>query len=306
MGLMSYFWKYSGSKLASSHGDLTFGRSVFRVQSPVINSTAATEYPFSSDRVKSSTFLTDDNSSSKAGAAAKCINSDSYLGQVIKGSSPFRHLQDYASNDSSENDDDPSLKDVNPETVSQLVAVGTENLHRDTRIDLEGDTGSRSLCKTKGGFGQLSESGISCKASDFSSYSQRQVKETVSLSTAGGLSTKLTDTKYENQPSINNAASQNIIPKEDASGGVQENVSFSGKYEDNADNVAKSTSNIQKIDRFGRLVREGATDSDSDDSHHAYRRSKRGRSRSHSPLDRRRRRRNLTRRIREKRSRSRR
>ncbi|XP_057996086.1 uncharacterized protein LOC110653914 isoform X2 [Hevea brasiliensis] len=266
-----------GSKLVSSRDELTFGRSVFG--------------------------LADDNSSSKAAAAAECIYSDSYSGQVMKGRSPFSLLQDYASNDNSDDDEDPCLKDANPETVSPLVAVGTENLHRDTRLDLKGHTGSKSLYKTERGFGLLPESGMSYKAPDFSSYSQREVKETVPISIDSGLSTKLIDAKYDNQTSVNNAASHNAFPKEDVLGGGGENAAFSGKYEYNKDKNEKSTSNAQKIDRFGRLVREGVTDSDSDDSHHARRQNKRGRSRSQSPLDRRRR--NRPRRRREKRSRSR-
>ncbi|KAF2312872.1 hypothetical protein GH714_040929 [Hevea brasiliensis] len=278
-----------GSKLVSSHDDLTFGRSVFRVESPVINPTGATEYPFASNRVESSTVLAVDNSSSKVAAAAECMNSDSYSGQVMKGSSPFRLLQDYASNDSSENDEDSHFKDANPETVSSLVAVSER------------------------GFGMLSESGMLYKALESSSYSQRGVKETVPISIATGPSTKLIDIKLENQSSIDHATCHEALPKEDASGGAGANVASSGKYEDSKDKNAKLegedknakfTSNAQKIDKFGRLVREGVSDSDSEDSHHAYRRNKRGRSRSRSPLDRRRRN-HHPRRRREKRSRSR-
>ncbi|KAF2282312.1 hypothetical protein GH714_043841 [Hevea brasiliensis] len=163
----------------------------------------------------------------KAAAAAECIYSDSYSGQVMKGSSPFSLLQDYASNDNSDNDEDPCLKDANPETVSPLVAVGTENLHRDTRLDLKGHTGSKSLYKTERGFGLLPESGMSYKAPDFSSYSQREVKET--------------------------------FPKEDVLGGGGENAAFSGKYEYNKDKNEKSTSNAQKIDSWSpRNQRSGS------------------------------------------------
>lgn len=257
-------------------------------ESPVINSTGDTEHPSAINTMESSTILAEDNSSSKAAAAVEFVNSDSSSGQVLKGSSPFRLLQDYASNDSSENDEDPHLKDANPETISPLVAVGTEIFCQDAELGSKGDIGSKSSYSTEREFGLLYESGMLYRSLESSSYSQRGVKETVPVSTATGLSPKLVDIKYENQSSIDHAASCTALPKEDALGGAGGNVAFSDNHEDDEDKNAKFTSNAQKIDKFGRLVREGASDSDSDDSPRACRRNKRGRSRSRSPLDKRR------------------
>ncbi|KDP31365.1 hypothetical protein JCGZ_11741 [Jatropha curcas] len=301
-----------GSKFNSSCDDLRFGSSVSRVKSPVNNPTGASEYMLSSERVNSSTPSANSKSSSSSAAAAECINSDKYPGQEIKGSSPFRLLQDYDSNDSSENDNDPCLKDANRETVSTLLAVG-EYLHADTGSNLKIDTGSRSPYKTEREFGQVSEFGKLYRPSDFASDSQGEFKDNVPTSTSSGLTAELVNTKCENPQSIALGGSLEALPKEDASEGRWAKVASRSK--DEKENEDKSTSNAPKIDKFGRLFKEGASDSDSDDSHLARRRNKRGRSRSRSrslsPPYRRRRRsrsrrsRSRPRRRREKRSRSR-
>ena len=92
---------------------MTFGKTVSEVHSPVINSAGA-----------------DEKSSSRAMAAAGCENSDKYFSEVLKGGSPFRLLQDNASEDSSENNDEPYLKNTIPKTASKLVTVGSEDLQQ--------------------------------------------------------------------------------------------------------------------------------------------------------------------------------
>ncbi|XP_048228487.1 serine/arginine repetitive matrix protein 2-like isoform X1 [Ricinus communis] len=294
-----------GPKFVPSCDDLTFGRSTFGIQSPVIGSAQATQYRFVGDGENCSAPLTDDKSSPWAGGAVECISSDKYPGQVMNGSSPFRLLQDYVSNDSSENDEESCLKDSNPETVSPVVAVSNEGLYRET-----GDAGPKSPYKSERTSVLLPKSGIPYRAPEYPSDSQSGIKETAPISVSSGLATKCSDTKHENQLFIDHASNTKRLAKEDASGGEWANATFSSKYEkDNDNKSANFTSNAQKIDEFGRLVREGASDSDSDDSRHARRHSKRGRSRSRSrsrsPTGRRKRRRRSPRRRRENRSRSR-
>jgi len=103
----------TGSKLINCHNQLTSGESVSEVHSPVINSAGA-----------------DEKSSLRIMAAAGCINSDKYSGEVFKGSSPFKLVQDYASEDCSENNEEPCLKDDIPKTASDLVTVGSEYLQQ--------------------------------------------------------------------------------------------------------------------------------------------------------------------------------
>ncbi|KAF9662309.1 hypothetical protein SADUNF_Sadunf18G0039600 [Salix dunnii] len=100
-----------GSKINSCHNQLTSGKTVSEVHSPVINPAGA-----------------DGKSSSRATEAAGCVNSDKYSSDVLKGGSPFRLLQDYASEDSSENNDESYLKNTIPKTASKLVTVGSEDL----------------------------------------------------------------------------------------------------------------------------------------------------------------------------------
>ena len=103
----------TGSKLINCYNQLTSGESVSEVHSPVINSAGA-----------------DEKSSLRIMAAAGCINSDKYSGEVFKGSSPFKLVQDYASEDCSENNEEPCLKDDIPKTASDLVTVGSEYLQQ--------------------------------------------------------------------------------------------------------------------------------------------------------------------------------
>lgn len=300
--------EYTGSKLVSTHDHLTSGRSVSEVHTPVISSAGAAESPLTSNTENSTTPLANDN----VLAAAECFNSDKSSGQIIKGGSPFRLLQGYASGDSSENDEGPSLKDAIPRTVTPLVAVGAENLHNDTGVNLETDTESKSHYKTEKGFELLSESKFSYRV--HVSDSQREINETFPRSVTIRSTTEHIVSKNENQASISYAASPKTFPKEDAYGGAWVNVAISGKHQKDEDKSANFASSAQKIDKFGRLVREGVSDSDSDGSRYAVRRNRRrksrsrsrSRSQSRSPLDRRRRRRRSPRRRRQKRSRSRR
>uniref|UniRef100_A0A803M0Q3 C3H1-type domain-containing protein n=1 Tax=Chenopodium quinoa TaxID=63459 RepID=A0A803M0Q3_CHEQI len=97
--------------------------------------------------------------------------------------------------------------------------------------------------------------------------------------------------------------------------GSNPNTAFHGKYVSSLKNAEKedkkSTPTAVKVDEFGRLVKEGGSESESEDAHHIRRRGRRDRSRNHSrsrsPSDRRRKRspRRSPRRRKERRSRSR-
>ncbi|CAK7352934.1 unnamed protein product [Dovyalis caffra] len=84
-----------------------------QVHSPVINSAEV-----------------DEKSSLRFMAAAGCFGSDKDSGQVLKGSSPFKLVQDYASEDCSKNNEDLCLKDEIPKTASNLVTNGFEDLQQ--------------------------------------------------------------------------------------------------------------------------------------------------------------------------------
>lgn len=244
------------------------------------------EWSFGSNLKKPVTLLADHKNSSTASAVGEHDNFGKNS-QLLKGGSPFRLLQDYASDESSEDDDDVRLEYATPSKDSSSIAVRAISLHRYTECNLRTEA-------AKG----LNETGlnVSLKAGNVPRDSGTEVKETATTDD---------DVNDKNIASISHATSPQAIPKKDALGGACFEASLNGKFEkENVEKGMKSASDSLKVDKFGRLVREGASDSDSDDLRHNGRQSKRGRSRSRSPLNRRRRRSPWKRR--EKRSRSRR
>ncbi|TXG51620.1 hypothetical protein EZV62_024144 [Acer yangbiense] len=258
--------------------------------SPVLNSDD--EWSFVSNLKKPVTLLADHKNSSTASAVGEHDNFGKNS-RLLKGGSPFRLLQDYASDESSEDDDDVHLEYATPSKDSSSIAVRAISLHRDTECNL----------KTEAAKG-LNETGlsVSLEAGNVPRDSGTEVKETATTSIVSA--TTDDDVNDKNIASISHATSPQAIPKKDALGGACFEASLKGKFEkENEEKGMKSASDSLKVDKFGRLVREGASDSDSDDLRHNGRQSKRGRSRSRSPLNRRRRRSPWKRR--EKRSRSR-
>ncbi|GAV75315.1 hypothetical protein CFOL_v3_18794 [Cephalotus follicularis] len=289
----------------SNHEHMTIGMSVSKDHSPIIKSTTVAEDPFASRFEKSTASRAAGGSLSKSSAAAKGIDSDKYCDQILERVSPFRLLQDYVSDNSSENDE-PCLKDDGSAGVSPSVVVGAINLSRDKGINLVTDMGSKSPSKTEKGSGSLSKLSTLCEAQDPFLDIRTKVKETVTTFIASNTNNEHNDNICENQLSINHAASPEAFQKKDSLGGACVDVAYSCKFQKEKDKNVKSAF-PPKVDEFGRLIREGASDSDSDDVHNTGRHSRQGRSwsRSRSPQDRRRGRRRSPRRRREKRSQSR-
>ncbi|KAL5815727.1 hypothetical protein ACOSQ4_026368 [Xanthoceras sorbifolium] len=249
-------------------------------------------YPFENISSEKVSFSVSPVVVEKASAAVEHYDSDENP-QLVKGGSPFRLLQDYASDESSEDNEDVHIKFV-PSKDSSSVAVGATSLHRDTECNLKTEAASKGL----------SEAGlsVSLKAGNVPQDSEMDVKETATASIASVTADDHVVNK--NHASISDATSPQAIQKKDDLGGACFEASLNGKFEkEKEEKGVKSASDSRKVDKFGRLVREGASDSDSDDPLYNGRQSKRSRSRSRSPLDRRRRRSPWKRR--EKRSRSR-
>ncbi|KAF8408225.1 hypothetical protein HHK36_007370 [Tetracentron sinense] len=207
---------------------------------------------------------------------------------LIKGGSPFRLIQDYASDDSAEDDDGPCLEDISPVSVSPTVAVGATGSHDDIGIDLDTNLHSRSVSGTKIGIKSFTESVMICPTSmpftipDVFPESQRAVESTVIASDTIGKLDELDYSNHENQTSSEQAAFHKAFQQK---GALQGDVDIDPQNEKFQKENAKQASTLLKVDEFGRLIREGANDSDSDDSHYTGRRGKRGRSRSRSPQD---------------------
>lgn len=274
----------------SNLNQVAFGRS--KVTSLVTNSEGAKKQHLITNLEKS-TPLADDKHPSRTSTDAESINSEMC---ARHGSPAFRLLQDYASDKSLENNSGPCVGIVKPLVVSSLAAA---SLHRDFSFSSKKDTGSKNLSEGAEGLVPCSDLSISDKAPEVLEGSE-EIKGTMISSVTGYIGDNC-----RNKKSVNHGAFLETSLKEDAVAGTFLEVGCSGKFskEDDAEEKnAKPAPSQLKVDEFGRLVREGASDSDSDDSHYIRRHDRRGcsRSQSRSPLGRRR----SPRRRREKRSRS--
>lgn len=176
--------------------------------------------------------------------------------QLMGAASPFRLIQGYASDDSLDNDSDNCIENLGRQTVPPPSEVVTTIPKTDTGKSPISVKPSNSVAKD-----------------DTKSFGALNVEDSIDHINGNKLSLK-SDTAPEG------LHSENVL-------GVNDNDSFDMPREN-----AKDKSPARKVDEFGRLVREGVSDSDSDDSRRYKRRhGKRGRSRSRSrsPYDRRRR-----------------
>ena len=276
---------------------MTSARSVTEVHGLVNDSSEVAEFPLGPVLEKSAAPPAKDFTRNGTSDLIEATNPDRDSGQLVKSGSPIRLLQDYASDHTSDNED---------ETVSAGAATGVSVAHKDSGNYSKTDIGSKSPCSSQKGFGQLSKTAL-----NDSKISKHLVQE----------SRGRIEDNYANQVSV--AASIEAFEGKDELGGTCiDSGSKSGNAEQEDERKAsKFEQNILKVDKFGRHPKEAPTDSDSESDGSHYCQTKRvskrgrGRSRSRSPLGRgrsrsrsrsRRRRRKSPRRRRDKRSRSRR
>lgn len=204
------------------------------------------------------------------------IRSEKIPAQLVKqDASPFSLLQDYASGESS--DDEARLVAVVPTTVAPSVKVDTVPFDTDAVVDLGRDHGIKSVVESHKGLEQLPQ------ASCFKP--EGVMVEDDMPSTAGKLG-DLVDNICGHKEYLKDGRPQREPRQKDVS---RDSVDANVKKNENS----KSLSFTSKVDKFGRSVREGASDSESGGSPRYNRRhGKRGRSRSRSrsPHDTRRRR----------------
>lgn len=180
------------------------------------------------------------------------IGSEKFPAQPAEGLSPFSLIQGYASDDSLENNNNDD-DGIRVENASLAIGSGSAEVRT---IPIE-DAGRSPEC---------------------SPVSLRAVSETDRTSNVAEKSTDASsDTANEERIQKNALRDDNTNTAFDISNLPREDV--------------KNTSGFLKIDEFGRLAREGSSDSDSGDSpRYTRRRGKREKSwsRSPSPYDRRR------------------
>nr|KYP49533.1 Zinc finger CCCH domain-containing protein 55 [Cajanus cajan] len=214
--------------------------------SPVNDSTKVAELPLGTALERSAALVENDFTHTSTSDHNETTIPDRDHGLLIRSGSPIRLLQDYASDDTSDNENEGNAADVNVFTVSGGADTGASAAHIDSGSYMETDIRSKISSSAQKGLGPLSRT--SRDDSEISPHLLQESKETL-------------------EP------------------------------------------NVLKVDEFGRHLREGLTDSDSDDSRYQRTRriKKRDRSRSHSrsPDRRSRRNRRSPRRRKDKRNRSR-
>lgn len=244
----------------------------------------------------------------------KTATTNKDYGTLLASDSPIRLLQDYASDDTSANGDESNAAEANVFTISEGIDTGVSAVHKDSGSHMEIGIGSKSPTSTQKGFGSLSrtsQGGLEISTHLLQeSKKTRNRKKSVSRWSSDGC----VDHNLENQMSVNFASSMEASKGKDR---LEDTAIDSGSRSGNAEKkdegkTSKFELNVMKVDEFGRQLREGLPDSDSDDSFHQRtrrlnKRDRRSWSRSQSPPDRRsRRNRRSPRRRRDKRNRSRR
>ncbi|KAJ8563179.1 hypothetical protein K7X08_031631 [Anisodus acutangulus] len=213
--------------------------------------------PFLDDHVQTSSSLEKDLSHPSASPADKEVDLENVHSQLMEAASPFRLIQGYASDDSLDNGSENCLENLGHLMVTPPSEAVT--------VTAKTDAGKSPISSVK-------PSNSVAKA-DKESFTAVKFEESIDHSSGNRLSLK-SDTAPEGPHW------ENVL-------GVGDNDRLDLVKED-----AKDKSPTRKVDEFGRLVREGVSDSNSDDSPRYKRRhGKRGRSRSRSrsPYDRRRR-----------------
>ncbi|XP_048135834.1 uncharacterized protein LOC115743462 [Rhodamnia argentea] len=213
---------------------------------------------------------------------------------AVKSGRPFRLVQDDASNDSLENCAVPHSKGKHT-TAELSVAPGYINKSDYTECRSESYLQVANLGKIEQVVGPLSESGKSFVAPTSVSNVKTRVVETVATLSEIGLSDEPSDTNYNDQGTIHNAACLEAFARNNSlrslSTGSHENGT--SEKETGGEKLRPNSTPVQ-VDEFGRLVRKGTSDWDLDDSLYAGRRHKkreRSQSWSQSPVGRRNRRR---------------
>ncbi|KAG8379328.1 hypothetical protein BUALT_Bualt07G0077000 [Buddleja alternifolia] len=198
--------------------------------------------------------------------------------QLMEVADPFKFLQGYATDNTSENEGENLLGDVS----SPSIKVGCLNFDSQKGCNFESDLrcGSQSDSNKH----MLSKSIIG---------SPKNVIEADKTSSATGKIEDFSHKGHRDQQSVSTGTHMALQPK-DSLRSYDANIGLEGANFHNPD--MKSNSTKMNVDEFGRLVREGVSDSDTSDSpqytrRHSRRVKKRSRShsRSRSPRDRRRR-----------------
>lgn len=291
-------------RLSSDRDRFSFGRLLTGVDSSILNPVEDSGCTESNVNV-SSTCPSEVLGQPNVTAAVAGTGSENVASQLVTGASAFRLIQDYASDDSSESDHEPCPEDVGHAPVSLSVKAGAAHLDSEMSSGFVTDVGSKCILESEKGINLSSECVVACSGSMPSILLESSIElqgaaqkvDTASIVKAG----QPEDNCHVNNESIKGGISDEAFQQKAIKGGGVGAAPESGKS--HREDVKCTTTQL-KVDEFGRLVREGASDSDSDDLRYSRSHGKRGRSRSRSRSPHDKRKRSPWRR-REKRSRSR-
>ncbi|KAI4340155.1 hypothetical protein MLD38_025020 [Melastoma candidum] len=191
---------------------------------------------------------------------AACITLDEKSESYINRDGPLRTVQGYASNDSSE----AGLTALSPSPSSD-------------KSESEKDLQSRVLGENVDGASSLSiDKGLQ-KVSAGSPEARSKVERITLTSSAGHLTNEHSNRILSND-AIKREVTSHAWVRKTKVGVETENKIFGPNSKDKGDDK----SSAMKVDEFGRLVREGVSDSESDDMSYQERPRRRGRSGSRS------------------------
>ncbi|XP_026443399.1 zinc finger CCCH domain-containing protein 55-like [Papaver somniferum] len=251
--------------------------------------------------------------------ADACVSGEEASGALIKSQSPlFRRLQEYASDDSAEDNDSMPCEDVSPVMVSPSITASKTSSHEDEMTILYADVGCENISAKEEVIMPSAESG-SIQPIDPLSRKPNISQDSLEVIEASDMANDSLETTVKLQDNYSgDQTSHSLTFKDDIQGdaGI-------GSHSDRL--RIQSTEKLltsKKVDQFGRLVREDASESDSDGARYTRRRARRAsrirsrnrsrsksrsrsRSRSRSPHGRRRRKSRSPRRRKDRRNRSR-
>ncbi|KAI4303756.1 hypothetical protein MLD38_039352 [Melastoma candidum] len=191
---------------------------------------------------------------------AACITSDEIYERCIKGDGLLRTVQGYASSDCSED----GLTALSPSPGSDIS-------------ESEQDLRSRVLGENVDRAASLSiDKGLQ-KVSTGLPEARSKVERIALTSSAGRLRNEHSNRILSKGASRREATSHALVRKSEASGQTENKIRGP-----NSKDKGDEKSSAMKVDEFGRLVREGVSDSESDDTSYQGRPRRRVRSRSRS------------------------
>ncbi|KAI3874101.1 hypothetical protein MKX03_029777 [Papaver bracteatum] len=190
-----------------------------------------------------------DDSSAEGG-----LSGEEASGTLVKSRIPlYKRLQDYASDDFAEDDDGMPFDDVSSVRVSPSVTASITSSREDEMAILYADVGCENISTKEEVFLPSAESG------SIQSIGPLSRKPNISLDTTA---------KFQDNNSL--------TFKDDIQGDAD-----IGVHSDKLRNTEKCLTS-KKVDQYGRLVREDASESDSDGARYTRRRARRYRSQSRS------------------------